>query len=262
MQINTDGRIQTEASVVALGMFDGVHLGHQVLLRKARAVADRYGVPLVVQTFAEHPLQLITPDRCPPLLTTAVERARLIAGLGVDIYFAPPFTQAMRTMPPEEFVGRLVRQWHPKAVVVGFNYTFGADGVGTPAWLRTLGQALGFETYVVPAIRHLDQVVSATVIREHLERGDARGARLLLGRCYTRSFTVQARKAQTLRLLAEPDGKALLPAGRYRALLQAEGRAYPATVLATDSTHAVCRIPQNTPQTEAVTLCYLSLASR
>lgn len=260
MQINTDGRIHTEASVVALGMFDGVHIGHQVLLRKARAVADQYGVPLVVQTFAEHPLRLITPDRCPPLLTTPAERVQLIAGLGADIYFAPPFTQTMRTMPPEEFVGRLVRQWRPKAVVVGFNYSFGTDGVGTPAWLSALGQALSFETYVVPAIRHLDQVVSATVIREHLERGDARGARLLLGRCYTRSFTAEAYNGQTLRLLAEPDGKVLLPVGRYRALLQAEDRVYPNVVMATDSTHSVCRIPKNVPQTELVTLRYLSAA--
>ena len=262
MQINTDGRIHTEASIVALGMFDGVHIGHQVLLRKARAVAVQYGVPLVVQTFAEHPLRLITPDRCPPLLTTPAERAQQIAGLGADIYFAPPFTQAMRTMPPEEFVGRLVRQWRPKAVVVGFNYSFGADGVGTPAWLSTLGQALGFETYVVPAIRHLDQVVSATAIREHLERGDARGARLLLGRCYTRSFTVEARDGQMLRLLAEPDGKALLPAGRYRVLVQAGDRACPTVARAVDATHTACRIPPNVPQTETVTLRYLSAAER
>ena len=144
MQTVLDGRYAADRSVVALGMFDGVHIGHQVLLKKGRALADRQGVPLVACTFMDHPLQLIAPDKCPPMLTTFDERVRLMESLGVDVFYAMPFDRSVMDMPPEDYVGHLVRQFHPTDVVCGYNHTFGKKGGGTPALLAALGDALGF----------------------------------------------------------------------------------------------------------------------
>ena len=116
MQTVLDGRYAADRSVVALGMFDGVHIGHQVLLKKGRALADRQGVPLVACTFMDHPLQLIAPDKCPPMLTTFDERVRLMESLGVDVFYAMPFDRSVMDMPPEDYVGHLVRQFHPTDV--------------------------------------------------------------------------------------------------------------------------------------------------
>lgn len=165
MQTVLDGRYAADRSVVALGMFDGVHIGHQVLLKKGRALADRQGVPLVTCTFMDHPLQLIAPDKCPPMLTTFDERVRLMESLGVDVLYAMPFDRSVMDMPPEDYVGHLVRQFHPTDVVCGYNHTFGKKGGGTPALLAALGDALGFSTAVVPKITLKGQEVSSTAIR-------------------------------------------------------------------------------------------------
>lgn len=143
MQTVLDGRYAADRSVVALGMFDGVHIGHQVLLKKGRALADRQGVPLVACTFMDHPLQLIAPDKCPPMLTTFDERVRLMESLGVDVFYAMPFDRSVMDMPPEDYVGHLVRQFHPTDVVCGYNHTFGKKGGGTPALLGSAGRCAG-----------------------------------------------------------------------------------------------------------------------
>ena len=85
MQTVLDGKYQAQSSVVALGMFDGVHIGHQVLLQKAKALAAQHGVPLVVCTFVQHPLTLIAPEKAPAMLTTLDERAAQMEALGVDV---------------------------------------------------------------------------------------------------------------------------------------------------------------------------------
>ena len=172
---------------VTLDRHTGIaHVGHRILLEKARKTANRENVPLVVQTFAKHPLQLLDPEHCPPMLTTLEERIRLMEKYGVDIYCALPFTEKVRNTLPEEFVGRLVSRWKPRAVVVGFNYSFGKDGSGSPAILRALGNALRFETIVIPAITIGERPVSATEIRSLLANGCVRQARRLLGRPYSR----------------------------------------------------------------------------
>lgn len=194
MQTVLDGRYAADRSVVALGMFDGVHIGHQVLLKKGRALADREGVPLVACTFMDHPLRLIAPDRCPPMLTTFDERVRLMENLGVDVLYAMPFDRSVMDMPPEDYVGHLVRQFHPTDVVCGYNHTFGRKGGGTPALLAALGGALGFAASVVPKITLEGQEVSSTAIRGWLRQGDAARARALLGRPYLRQAAVAARR--------------------------------------------------------------------
>jgi riboflavin kinase/FMN adenylyltransferase len=187
----------TSASVVALGMFDGVHTGHRELLRRARAVARENGVPLVVQTFAAHPLCLLSPENCPPLLTTARERENLIEQQGVDLYYAPPFTPEVRDQSPEVFVRELTERWHPVAVVVGFNYTLGAKGEGTPKTLKARGKKQGLSTVVLPAERFgSNRLISATLIRGELAVGRVMLAHLLLGRLYARQVKLVRREGE------------------------------------------------------------------
>lgn len=226
MELSLDGKRSTERSVVALGMFDGVHLGHQVLLRKARHIAAQEHAPLVCCTFTSHPMALIQANACPPMLTTLDERAALIEKQGADILCASAFNAELRDMPPEVFVGRLVQRWHPAAVVVGYNYTFGRKAEGTPALLAGLGQALGFRVEIVPEIRVDGQSVSSTRIRELLKLGKAGEVRQLLGRPYTRL-------AQCLgggRLMLQPNGKQEPARGRYRTLLSDGARTIAGTV--------------------------------
>lgn len=182
MRICSQDGVQTEASVLALGMFDGVHLGHQALLKQARVLADRYGVPMVVMTFDRHPLSLIAPDAAPPMLTTAQERMALIESQGADIVCVLPFTPEVRDIAPEAFVKLLADRWHPRAVVIGFNYNFGKHGKGTTETMKELGSAAGFETVVVPEVQLDGQTVSSTRIRRLLAEGNETEASRLLGR--------------------------------------------------------------------------------
>lgn len=181
MRICSDDGIRTEASVLVLGMFDGVHLGHQALMRKARALADRYGVEMVVMTFDRHPLSLIAPAMAPTMLTTAQERMRLIEAQGADVVCVAPFTEELRDIAPEDFVNLLVARWHPKAVVIGFNYNFGRHGAGTADTMRRLGETAGFETVVVPEVRVDGEAVNSTRIRQLLAEGNTAVAEKLLG---------------------------------------------------------------------------------
>ena len=242
MRIELDGNSGAQASVVALGMFDGVHVGHRVLLDKTKVLATRLGVPMVVQTFAQHPLTLIDPDRCPPLLTTLAERAALIEARGADIFSADPFTEALRDMPPEDFVGHLVRRWKPKAVVVGFNYSFGRQGAGSPAFLHELGKALGFETIEVPPIRVGAAPASASRIREALARGDVRQARVMLGRPYQREMRMVASLGGRLALAQAQNGKQIVGKGAYRGLLCAQDKVLPAQIQIRDDGRVSCTV--------------------
>lgn len=223
MRIVTDGKALLEKSVLALGMFDGLHIGHRVLLERARVLAKRSHVPLVVCTFTEHPLTLIAPEKCPPSLTTLEEKASLMEKLGVDLLYAQPFTEEMRQMPPEVYVGELIRRFHPVDVVCGYNHTFGKDGSGTSAFLAALGDALGFHTHVVPQVTLEGQEVSSSRIRQALAQGKASEAAQLLGRPY--EIRVEACQEEGLVRLKQENGKQWLAQGSYRCLFQEERQA-------------------------------------
>ncbi|MBQ8149255.1 MAG: FAD synthetase family protein [Clostridia bacterium] len=220
MQIVTDGKAYYEKAVLALGMFDGVHIGHRVLLERAKVLARRGGVPLVACTFTGHPLELIAPDRCPPMLTTFEERASLLEELGVDMLFAQPFTEEMRQMPPEVYVGELIRRFHPVDVVCGYNHTFGKGGTGTSAFLAALGDALGFRTQIVPQVTLDGAEVSSSAIRSAISQGDLKTATQLLGRPYDFAGELFCSENNVVLFRRERDGKLGLSEGRYRCILQ------------------------------------------
>ena len=243
MQTILDEKFSTERSVVALGMFDGVHIGHRVLLQRAASLAHQRHVPLVVCTFQTHPLQVIAPDKCPPMLSTFEERRLMMEELGVDVLCAMPFTPEVMNMPPEDYVGHLVRRFHPTDVVCGYNHTFGKKGQGTPALLSALGAALGFETSIVPNITLDGREVSSTAIRRALASGKAGEARQLLARPYQLDARLESRKNGRCCLRFSAQGKQQLPEGNYRVFVSDEVHAYPALMQITEENKAVCFLP-------------------
>ncbi|MBQ9306868.1 MAG: bifunctional riboflavin kinase/FAD synthetase [Clostridia bacterium] len=185
---------QVGPCVLVLGMFDGVHRGHQALLMQGAEQAEQLKLPLVVATFEPHPLDVLFPERAPKRLTTLEERASLMEGYGVDKLCVTKFTREIADTPPEVFLSELSRTFAPKCVICGFNYTFGAKGAGKPEDLDAYGQAHGFTTIVLPPVEIAGGTVSSTRIREELEKGDIRLATRLLGHAYTFSGTVEQGK--------------------------------------------------------------------
>ncbi len=257
MLICLDGKAESSRSVLALGMFDGVHLGHRVLLMRAKALARQQGVPLVVSTFTSHPMQVIRPAQCPPMLTTLDERARKMEALGVDILCAEPFDQAVMDTPPEAFIAELCKQFHPCFVVVGYNHSFGKKGAGNPILLEALGQVFGYMAEVVPKITLDGQEVSSTIIRNLLAAGDVDLARQMLGAPYQLLATVAEKQSGTYGLVMMGNGKQDVPPGRYRALMETLGKRYPVALQVPSKGKGVVQLTRDIPQgSEAILQLY------
>ncbi|KKM11901.1 hypothetical protein SY88_06270 [Clostridiales bacterium PH28_bin88] len=169
-------------AVIALGNFDGVHRGHHTIISRTVSMARELGTKSMVLTFEPHPLQVLKGDEGPKLLTVGRRKAVLLENLGLDILFFCPFTTNLALITPEEFIKTiLVAVLRPKSVFVGFNYTFGRGGVGTPELLRVKGRELGFDVTVVPPVLHEGIPISSSTIREALQSGAVSKARDLLG---------------------------------------------------------------------------------
>lgn len=169
--------------MVTIGVFDGIHRGHQAIISEAVRQARERGVPSVLITFVPHPSEVVRPGSHPPVLTTIVRRAELVEALGVDVFCALPFTLEFSKMHPDEFVHEtLVDQLHASAVVVGENFRFGHKAAGDVAVLRQLGEAFGFTADGIPLLRNSDTVLSATYVRSCVTAGDMEGAATALGR--------------------------------------------------------------------------------
>jgi riboflavin kinase / FMN adenylyltransferase len=170
-------------TVVTIGNFDGVHLGHQHVIGRAREVAERDGHGHVVAvTFDPHPMAVLRPEHAPPTLTDIPQRVELLAAAGVDDVLVVPFSREIADWSPERFVTEiLVGLLHVTGVVVGANFRFGRRAAGDVRLLDELGAEHGFRTEGVP----LDggpQVWSSTYVRTCLAAGDVEGAAEALGR--------------------------------------------------------------------------------
>jgi riboflavin kinase / FMN adenylyltransferase len=177
-------------TVVTVGNFDGVHLGHQHVVRRCREVAqevsgDSAGLPVVAVTFEPHPIAVLRPEHAPPTLTTMETRATLLERAGVDDLLVVPFTREMAAWTPERFVRDiLVDTLHARAVVVGANFRFGTRASGDVALLTELGRRHDFSTEGI-ALDGGPQVWSSTYIRNCLAFGDVEGAAEALGHWFT-----------------------------------------------------------------------------
>ena len=172
-------------TVVVIGNFDGVHLGHRHVVNRARETASQQGLTVVAVTFDPHPMAVLRPEHAPTTLTSLEERAELLGDAGADAVLALPFDRDVAAWSPEEFVERvLVDGLHAATVVVGANFRFGNKAAGDVATLREAGERHGFTAEGIP----LDggpQVWSSTYVRMSLAAGDVAGAAEALGRPYS-----------------------------------------------------------------------------
>jgi riboflavin kinase/FMN adenylyltransferase len=171
---------------LAIGVFDGVHLGHQEVIRDAQDFAATHHGTAVVLTFDPHPLRILKPDAAPRLLCSTRHKLEILKRSGVDHILVLPFTQATAQMDATQFVLSLVAACRPLGFIsVGYTWSFGRARAGNIHMLMDLGQAHGFGVYGVPEVQADGEVVSSTRIREAVRGGDFARARRLLGRDYT-----------------------------------------------------------------------------
>lgn len=183
-------------TVVTIGNFDGMHLGHQHVVRRAREVAGEVGVGHVVAvTFDPHPIAVLRPEHAPPTLTTIDGRLRLLGEAGVDDVLVIPFSREIAAWTPQEFIDRiLLAALHAKAVVVGANFRFGNRAAGDCNLLRAAGAEHDFVLEEV-SLDGGPQVWSSTYVRTCLAAGDVAGAAEALGRPFTtRGIVVEGDK--------------------------------------------------------------------
>ena len=176
--------------VVAIGVFDGLHIGHRAILERAQREAAAAGQRMLVFTFEPTPKEFFSPTNPPPRLTRFRERFELLTQLGIDDLFCPSFG-AVRDLSPQRFIETLlVGGLGVRHVVVGDDFRFGANRQGTVADLRAAGTRHGFAVSEVAPVFWQGARVSSTAIREALKRGDLDAARGMLGRDYSISGRV------------------------------------------------------------------------
>ena len=171
-----------KGGAVAIGNFDGIHRGHQALIKQSRTLADLVRGPTLALTFEPHPRNLFQPDAPPFRLTPFRSKARLLAGLGVDCLISRRFDKQASLQSADDFIRDvLATGLGPRHVVVGYDFVFGHRRGGNVAILREGGERLGFEISVLEPVTHDDDVCSSTIIRVDLETGRCRRAAELLG---------------------------------------------------------------------------------
>ena len=178
-------------AVIAIGVFDGVHIGHQALVTDAVDRARRAGIVSVVPALQRHPDQVVTPDSAAPQLTTLDDKLALLAGLGPDAVLVVPFDHALASLAPADFLeGVVLDTAVPVTCVVGADFRFGARASGDVATLREFGETHGFNVVAHDLVRAEGAPVTSTRIRRLIAAGDVATARVLLGRPHRLHGTV------------------------------------------------------------------------
>lgn len=167
-------------AVVALGMFDGVHIGHQALIRRAVELAEETQAESVVCTFDRHPLSVLCPEHAPEALLPLNENLKKFERLGAEWALVQSFTPQYGDTEPMTFLRELVRNLKVSVVVAGENYTFGAAGRGNADMIRRMSPELGYRAEIVEPVMDGDVICSSTLIRDLLARGEWEHAHELL----------------------------------------------------------------------------------
>ena len=178
-------RVSYNRPVIALGMFDGVHIGHASIIRRAVEIAAEIDGTAMVLTFSNHPLSIIAPESAPLAVGNNALRREIFESLGVQVLFEIPFTKDLSRKTPEEFLSMLSERIAPVYVVTGPNYTFGRFGRGNGRMLIREGENYGFKAEICPAVTIGRKTISSTKIRALIATGDLSAANELLGREFT-----------------------------------------------------------------------------
>ncbi|MEK2645012.1 bifunctional riboflavin kinase/FAD synthetase [Bdellovibrio sp. BCCA] len=174
-----------ESSVVTIGNFDGVHLGHQQLIENVTREAQYFGVPSVVYTFHPHPVKVLHPERATYRLFDLKDQQEQFAARGIEYVIIEEFTKEFSQVSPQDFLDRyIVSRLHPKTLVVGHDFSFGADRAGNIPFLEKYCAEKGIRLIIIPPFQYEGAVVSSTRIREELKNGHVEKANELLGRTY------------------------------------------------------------------------------
>jgi riboflavin kinase/FMN adenylyltransferase len=221
---------------IGIGVFDGVHLGHQQVIRQTIADARRQDACAMVVTFDRHPNSIVAPERVPALIQSPGQKLRALKELGADVTWLIRFDEEFSQQTGETFVRRLAGDFGQLlSVCVGSEFTFGHRKSGNVDLLRKLGGSLGFNVHGLAAVSLDGQVVSSTRIREAIRAGDFDAAGQMLGRPYALSGVIMAGD-QLGRKLGFPTanldvrGRVLPPRGVYVARVEVRGQAYGAVV--------------------------------
>lgn len=219
-------------TIAAIGIFDGVHLGHKAIIksaiRRARAIRGKS----VVITFHPHPLKILQPDRPIPLLMSTKHRLRLIGELGVNICLLIRFNKRFSNLQPRDFVKKiLVEKLNVCEVYIGSDFVFGKDGMGNAILLKKYGRCYGFKVKIMPMIKIAGKVVSSTMIRNLIMKGRLDEAAKMLGRPVTVFGTV-VKGTRRGKLLGyptaniDPHHETIPPSGVYAVWVRVRNRKY------------------------------------
>jgi len=225
---------QMPVTAVAIGKFDGLHLGHQQLLHELVEYSQEAGLVPAVITFDRHPKALLDPENCPRPLIGPKQKAQLMSDAGVEILLTLPFTAELAGLSPRDFIEQVISPLGAQMIFVGQGFRFGTHGTGTIADLREFGPQFGFRVREVAHVQVADRKISSTDLRTILDAGKVEVASLLLGRNHQVTGIVEhGRKLG--RTLGFPtanisrSAEGYLPGdGVYAGYLYAEGIRYPA----------------------------------
>lgn len=212
---------ETHARALAIGNFDGVHLGHQALVREAVRFAGDRGVEPAVLTFDPHPTAVVAPDRVPRQICSLQERIRLLKAGGISYIHVLPFTPELARLSPEDFVKSVVADsLRARAVFVGENFRFGCKKSGNCETLQQLGVSYGYLAHCLQPVKYRGEVVSSTSVRRYVKAAKIDRANRLLGHPFFLSGPVVSGRGigakQTVPTLnLRPDPNQVLPPGVY-----------------------------------------------
>lgn len=164
---------------IVLGNFDGVHLGHRELINKACMLSKEDGISMVY-TFKEHPLNLINKAYYPKLLMDNKRKLEIFESLGVDVVKFIEFNYNIMRMSPIDFIDKLVREYNPKSIIVGFNYKFGYENSGDVSLLKTMEKKYNYKLNVIKEVKIGDNIVSSSLIRSFIQEGRIEEANIYL----------------------------------------------------------------------------------
>lgn len=221
---------------LAIGVFDGVHLGHQQVIRQTITDARQHGAVPVVVTFDRHPSAVVAPERAPRLIYSLAQKLRVLESMGVETTLLIRFDRAFSEQTGEQFIRGLARDFRQiHSICVGSNFTFGHRRGGNVALLKSLGEELKFTVHGLAAISLDGKIISSTRIREAIRQGNLDAASQMLGRAYSLAGTV-ARGDALGRKLGFPtanvdvSGLVVPPNGVYAAHARVKNATYCAVV--------------------------------
>ncbi|MBK1832820.1 bifunctional riboflavin kinase/FAD synthetase [Roseibacillus ishigakijimensis] len=221
-----------EPLALALGVFDGIHLGHQEVMARAKTQAGAAGGLAGVVTFEPHPVQVLAPERAPRrLLASLAHKERLLAELGLDLMVVVAFDEEFAAREAEDFLAQLAQAPRLRALAMGQDWRFGKERRGNVALLEKFGQEQGVAIEAVPAVMKAGERISSTRIRQALRDGNLAAAEEMLGRQYSILGTVsQGRQlGRTLGFPTAnvvPQGEQLPPDGVWVVQTRTDGEAW------------------------------------